>query len=59
MATPAEWALSKTTFSKINSNSLWFAEQSEFFNGRFHTLLGLRYDSIQINPLYVRSPRRF
>ena len=44
----AEWALSKTTFSKINSNSQWFAEQSEFFNGRLHTLIGLRYDSIQI-----------
>ena len=46
--TQAEWALSKTTFSKINSNSLWFADQSEFFNGRLHTLMGLRYDYIQI-----------
>ncbi|MDB2506485.1 TonB-dependent receptor [Opitutales bacterium] len=45
---PAEWALSKTTFSKVNSNSLWFADQSEFFNGRLHTLMGLRYDYIQI-----------
>ena len=44
----AEWALSKTTFSKVNSNSLWFADQSEFFNGRLHTLMGLRYDYIQI-----------
>ena len=46
--TPAEWALSKATFSKVNSNSLWFADQSEFFNGRLHTLMGLRYDYIQI-----------
>jgi outer membrane receptor protein involved in Fe transport len=45
---PAEWALSKTTFSEVNSNSLWFAGQSEFFNGRLHTLMGLRYDFIQI-----------
>ena len=44
----AEWALSKTTFSKVDSNSLWFADQSEFFNGRLHTLMGLRYDYIQI-----------
>jgi len=44
----AEWALSKTTFSEVNSNSLWFADQSEFFNGRLHTLMGLRYDYIQI-----------
>jgi outer membrane receptor protein involved in Fe transport len=43
---PAEWALSKTTLSKLNS--LWFAEQSEFFNGRLHSLIGLRYDHIQI-----------
>ena len=46
---PAEWALSKTSFSKVNSNSLWFADQSEFFNGRLHTLMGLRYDYIQID----------
>ena len=46
---PAEWALSKTTFSKVNSNSLWFADQSEFFNGRLHTLMGLRFDYIQID----------
>ena len=45
----AEWALSKTTFSKVNSNSLWFADQSEFFNGRLHTLIGLRYDYIQVD----------
>ncbi len=45
----AEWALSRTSFSKINSNSLWFAEQSEFLNGRLHTLIGLRYDYIQID----------
>jgi outer membrane receptor protein involved in Fe transport len=45
----AEWALSKTTFSEINSRSLWFAEQSEFFNGRLHTLIGLRFDHIKIN----------
>jgi outer membrane receptor protein involved in Fe transport len=45
---PAEWALSRTSFSKLNSNSLWFAEQSEFFNGRLHSLIGLRYDHIQI-----------
>jgi outer membrane receptor protein involved in Fe transport len=44
----AEWALSKTTFSKVNNHSLWFADQSEFFNGRLHTLMGLRYDIIQI-----------
>jgi outer membrane receptor protein involved in Fe transport len=44
----AEWALSRTSLSKLKSNSLWFAEQSEFFNGRLHTLLGLRYDHIQI-----------
>ena len=44
----AEWALSRTSFSKLNSNSLWFAEQSEFFNGRLHSLVGLRYDHIQI-----------
>ena len=46
---PAEWALSKTSFSKVNSNSLWFADQSEFFNGRLHTLMGIRYDYIQID----------
>ena len=45
----AEWALSKTTFSKVNSNSLWFADQSEFFNGRLHTLIGLRYDYIEVD----------
>ena len=45
----AEWALSKTTLSKVDSNSLWFADQSEFFNGRLHTLMGLRYDYIQID----------
>jgi hypothetical protein len=45
---PAEWALSRTSFSKLNSNSLWFAGQSEFFNGRLHSLIGLRYDHIQI-----------
>jgi len=44
----AKWALSKTTFSKVNNHSLWFADQSEFFNGRLHTLMGLRYDIIQI-----------
>ena len=46
--TQAQWALSKTTFSKVNNHSLWFADQSEFFNGRLHTLMGLRYDIIQI-----------
>ena len=45
----AEWALSRTTYSKVNTNSLWFAEQSEFFNGRLHTLVGLRYDYFQID----------
>ena len=44
----AQWALSKTTFSQVNNHSLWFADQSEFFNGRLHTLMGLRYDIIQI-----------
>ena len=44
----AEWALSKKTYSKVNNNSLWFADQSEFFNGRLHTLMGLRYDLIEI-----------
>ena len=44
----AEWALSKTTFSEIKNNSLWFANQSEYFNGRLH-LLGLRYDYIKVD----------
>ena len=44
----AEWALSKKTYSKVNNNSLWFAGQSEFFKGRLHTLMGLRYDLIEI-----------
>ncbi|CAI8313461.1 MAG: Catecholate siderophore receptor Fiu [Opitutia bacterium UBA7350] len=45
----AEWALARTTDSKIRTNSLWFADQAEFFNGRLHTLVGLRFDRISVD----------
>jgi outer membrane receptor protein involved in Fe transport len=31
---------------KVDTQSAWFANQSEFLDGRFRTLVGLRYDKI-------------
>lgn len=45
----SEWALGKTQYSKINNYSQWFALQSEFLSGRLHTLIGARYDYIDID----------
>ena len=45
----AEWALARNTDSKIRTSSLWFADQCEFLDGRIHTLVGLRYDQIQVD----------
>ena len=46
------WALNRTTESEVIRNSLWFAGQSEFFDGRLHSLLGLRYDRIKIDSAF-------
>jgi outer membrane receptor protein involved in Fe transport len=48
----AMWALNRTTESEVLRNSLWFAGQSEFFDGRLHTLIGLRYDHIKIDSAF-------
>jgi outer membrane receptor protein involved in Fe transport len=48
----AMWALNRTTKSKVMGNSLWFAGQSEFFDGRLHSLIGLRYDHIKIDSAF-------
>ncbi|MEC7273877.1 MAG: TonB-dependent receptor plug domain-containing protein, partial [Verrucomicrobiota bacterium] len=45
----AEWALARNTDSKIRKSSLWFADICEFLDGRIHTLVGLRYDQIQVD----------
>ena len=50
----AEWALARTTNSSITNNSLWFAGQSEFLDGRVHTLVGLRYDHIKAESAFRR-----
>lgn len=42
------WALRRTQKSEVKTFSQWFALQSEFFEGRFLTLLGARYDAIQL-----------
>lgn len=34
---------------EVETKSVWFAAQSEFFNGRLRSLVGLRYDNIDIN----------
>lgn len=39
----------RTTDSEVVTNSLWFATQSKFFNGRLRTLAGIRYDKIDID----------
>lgn len=51
---PAEWALSRTADSRVTSNGFWFANQSDFFDGRLHTLLGLRYDTIDVDSAFRR-----
>ena len=48
----AMWALARTTESEVMRNSLWFAGQSEFFDGRLHSLIGLRYDHIKIDSAF-------
>jgi outer membrane receptor protein involved in Fe transport len=48
----AEWALARTTESEIMGNSLWCAGQSEWLDGRLHTLIGLRYDYIKIDSAF-------
>lgn len=48
----AEWALARTTNSKITTNSLWFADQCELLDGRLHTLIGLRYDRIKVDSAF-------
>lgn len=35
--------------SDVVTHGLWFAAQSEFFGGRLRTLVGLRYDEIEID----------
>jgi outer membrane receptor protein involved in Fe transport len=42
------WALKQVQRSEVNTFSQWFALQSEFLNGRVHTLLGARYDAIDL-----------
>ena len=48
----AEWALARTTDSTIDTNSFWFADQCEFLDGRLHTLIGLRYDRINVDSAF-------
>ena len=44
----SEWALRQTQYSDVETYSQWFALQSEFMDGRIHTLLGARYDNVNL-----------
>ena len=44
----ATWAESAKLSAKIETNSQWMASQGSFFNGRLRTLLGIRYDEIEV-----------
>ena len=52
--TDAEWGLNRTTQSDVNSNSFWAASQNKFFDGRLHTLFGVRYDYITVDSAFRR-----
>ena len=44
----AIWAKSAISKAKITDDSIWFAAQSSFFDGKLRTLLGLRQDKIHV-----------
>ncbi len=44
----AKWTESAKLSANIETNSQWLASQSSFFKGRLRTLLGLRYDEIEV-----------
>jgi outer membrane receptor protein involved in Fe transport len=45
------YALRRKREAKINTKALWLANQGSFMNGRFNTLLGLRFDLIHMKAL--------
>lgn len=47
--TPAIWSVNTKLSAKIKTKSLWTAAQSSFLDGRFRTLLGFRFDSINVH----------
>lgn len=47
--TPAVWSVNNKLSSKIRTKSLWTAAQSSFFDGKFRTLVGFRYDKIDVD----------
>jgi len=44
----AFWTPFRYTPSEVDTHGFWFAAQSKFFEGRLHTLVGLRYDTLDI-----------
>ena len=47
--TPAIWSVNTKLSAKIKTKSLWTAAQSSFLNGKLRTLLGFRFDSINVD----------
>lgn len=45
------YALRRTREAQIETKALWLANQGSFMNGRFNTLLGLRFDLINMEAL--------
>jgi outer membrane receptor protein involved in Fe transport len=42
------WALATDQYAKVRANSNWFAAQSNLLNGKLRTLIGFRYDAINV-----------
>ena len=49
--TPAIWSVNTKLSAKIKTKSIWTAAQSSFLNGKFRTLLGFRFDSINVDSM--------
>lgn len=45
---PGIWALATDQYAKVRARSNWFAAQSTFMNGKLRTLIGFRYDHINV-----------
>ncbi len=44
----SEWARRQIQSADVNTNSQWLAFQSDYLNGRLHTLIGARYDRVDV-----------
>jgi outer membrane receptor protein involved in Fe transport len=45
----AAWAPFRHTPSTVDTHGFWLASQSKFFDDRLHTLIGIRYDTLDID----------